>query len=118
MAKIKVCSGKKTLEYQICKTNVTESINETKETWLYELIKRSNPDGIDKVEEYIATLGERNMREEEQQNVAILMWKCLPEKAGFAQSLNSFLLDKMEAGDEVKFRIPTYIQDAINHLIQ
>ena len=114
---IKVSSGKKTLEYQICKDNVSAGINDTKSTWLYELIKRYNSNGIDKVEEYIATLGERNMSEEEQQNVALLMWKCLPGKAEFAQTLNTFLLDKIDAGGDVKFTVPTYIQDAINHLI-
>ena len=116
-AGIMVSSGKKTLEYQICKTNVTDSINDTKGTWLYELIKKGNSDGIDKVDDYMATLGGRNMTEEEQQNVALLMWKCLPGKAGFAQSLNSFLLDKMETGGDVKFKVPMYIQEAINHLI-
>ena len=116
-AGIMVSSGKKTLEYQICKTNVTDSINDTKGTWLYELIKKGNSDGIDKVDDYMATLGGRKMTEEEQQNVALLMWKCLPGKAGFAQSLNIFLLDKMETGGDVKFKVPMYIQEAINHLI-
>ena len=37
---IKVCSGKKTLEYQICKANVHIRKEETKETWFFELIKR------------------------------------------------------------------------------
>ena len=116
-ASIMVSSGKKTLEYQICKANVNESINGTKGTWLYELLKRDNSDGIDNVEAYMATLGNRNMTEDEQQNVALLMWKCLPGKAGFAQTLNSFLIDKIDAGDDVKFTVPTYIQEAINHLI-
>lgn len=116
-AGIKVCTGKKTLEYQICKANVSERMNETQETWLYELITRDNAEGIAKIEVYMTTLGERDMTEEEQQNVALLLWKCLPEKAGFAQNLNTFLLDKIEARDEVKFRVPVYIQDAINHLI-
>ena len=116
-AGIKVSSGKKTLEYQICEANVAAGINDTKGTWLYELIKRENPDGIDKVEEYMDTLGERNMTAEEQQNIALLMWKCLPGKAEFSQTLNSFLIDKRDAGDEVRFEVPTYIRDAINHLI-
>ncbi|MGP1379164.1 ATP-dependent nuclease [Porphyromonas gingivalis] len=114
---IKVCTGKKTLEYQICSANVFARRAEIQETWLYELIKRDNAEDIAKVEVYMITLGERDMTEEEQQNVALLLWKCLSGKAGFAQHLNSFLLDKIEAGDEVKFRVPVYIQDAINHLI-
>ena len=116
-ANIKICSGQKTLEYQICKANVYVSIETMKETWLYELVRQVNPEGIDKVDSYMVGLGDRNMSEEEQQNVALLMWKCLPRKAEFAQTLNSFLLDKKEEGGDVKFAIPPYIQNAITHLV-
>lgn len=116
-AGIKICSGKKTLEYQICRANVKGNKEATKETCLYELIKRENADGIGKVEAYIDSTGGQNLNDMEQQNVALLMWKCLPRKAGFAQTLNSFLLDKIGEGGDVKFTVPTYIQDAISHLV-
>ena len=116
-ANIKICSGQKTLEYQICKANIFTDKDITKRTWLYELIKQENPDGIDKVDSYMVGLGDRNMSEEEQQNVALLMWKCLPGKAEFAQVLNSFLLEKYEEGGDIKFTLPLYIQDAITHLV-
>lgn len=114
---IKICSGVKTLEYQICKANVFASQQTTKDTWLYELIRRENADGLRKVDEYITSIGEHEMSDVEQKNVALLLWKCLPGKAGFAQTLNAFLLDKIEAGANIKFTVPSYIQDAINHLI-
>ena len=114
---IKICSGKKTLEYQICKANVTANKGTTKETWLHELIQQVNTEGIEKVDSYMSGFGDRDMSDEEQQNVALLMWKCLPGKAEFAQRLNSFLLDKKEEGGDMKFTVPKYIQDAINHLI-
>lgn len=114
---IKICSGKKTLEYQICKANVYADKEMTKETWLYELIQQENPEGISKVDSYMSGLGHRDMSEVEQQNVALLMWKCLPSKAEFAQALNSFLLDKREIGGDIKFTLPSYIQDAITHLV-
>ena len=116
-AGIKICSGKKTLEYQICKANVTGNKDVIKANWLYELIKRENADYIGKVEAYIDSIGERDLNDMEQQNVALLMWKCLPGKAEFAQTLNSFLIDKIETGDDVKFTVPTYIQEAISHLV-
>ena len=116
-ANIKICTGQKTLEYQICKANIFTDKDITKGTWLYELIKQVNSDGIDKVDSYMVGLGNRNMNEEEQQNVALLMWKCLPEKAEFAQILNSFLLEKYEKGYDIKFTLPLYIQDAITHLV-
>jgi len=116
-AGIKICSGKKTLEYQICKANVTGNKDVIKANWLYELIKRENADDIGKVEAYIDSIGERDLNDMEQQNVALLMWKCLLGKAEFAQTLNSFLIDKIETGDDVKFTVPTYIQEAISHLV-
>ncbi len=116
-AGIKICSGNKTLEYQICKANVTGNKDVIKANWLYELIKRENADDIGKVEAYIDSIGERDLNDMEQQNVALLMWKCLPGKAEFAQTLNSFLIDKIETGDDVKFTVPTYIQEAISHLV-
>ena len=100
-AGIKICSGKKTLEYQICRANVTEDMATTKASWLYELIGQINSDGMTKVDDYMQSLGNRNMTDEEQQNVALLMWKCLPGKAGFAQTLNTYLIGKMEAGVDV-----------------
>ena len=45
---IKICSGKKTLEYQICKANVTANKGTTKGTWLHELIQQVNTEGIEK----------------------------------------------------------------------
>ena len=114
---IKICSGKKTLEYQICKANVSVDKEMTKETWLYELILQENPEGISKVDSYMSGLEHKDMSEVEQQNVALLMWKCLPSKAEFAQALNSFLLDKIEIGGDIKFTLPSYIQNAITHLV-
>ena len=76
-----------------------------------------NSGGIDYVDSYMAGIGDRDLTEDEQQNVALLMWKCLPGKAEFAQTLNSFLLEKKEEGVEIKFTLPRYIQDAITHLI-
>ncbi len=114
---IKICSGKKTLEYQICKANVHDNKEVTRETWLYELIRSFNPSGVEKVDAYLDSLEDRNMIEEEQQNVALLLWKCLPGKAEFAQTLNAFLLDKMNAKGGIRFSVPEYIQDAINHLV-
>lgn len=114
---IRICTGKKTLEYQICKANVFEEINVTQGTWLYELIQRENAVGINIVNAYLTTIGDGILNEEQQQNVALLLWKCLPGKAEFAQTLNAFLLDKMEVEKDIKFMVPIYIQDAINHLI-
>lgn len=114
---IKICSGAKTLEYQICKANVSEKQAEIKDTWLYELLKVENKEGVKKVEAYLDALGERELTDDEQIDVALLIWKCLPGKAEFAQNLSHYLIEKIEKEDTIKFTVPSYIQDAINHLV-
>ena len=114
---VKVFSGQKTLEYQICKANVTNLKSTTTNTWLYELIKGDCPDDISKVETYLETIENDILEDEQQQNVALLLWKCLPGKAGFAQRLDAFLSEKIQSETDVKFSVPQYIQNAINHLI-
>lgn len=114
---IKICSAMKTLEYQICLANVHDGKNSTKQTWLYEFIKSINDAGISLVEEYLKTITGETLTAEQQQNVAILLWKSLPGKAEFAQELNYFILDKLTNGKEKKFTVPQYITDAVTHLI-
>ena len=116
-ADIKICSGKKTLEYQICRANVSASLEETKGTWLFELLKREYPISVAEVEVFIDSLGNDNLNEDQQQDVSLLLWKCISSKAGFAQILNSFILDKLDENEVVKFKVPNYIQEAITHLV-
>ena len=114
---IKIASGVKTLEYQICKANVADDKEWTKSSWLWELVEAENKDGIKIVEDYITSIADETLTDVQQQNVALLLWKCIPGKAEFAQVLNNHLLDKLEAKEEVKFNVPEYICDAIKHLV-
>lgn len=63
------------------------------------------------------TIPEESLNTEEKQNIALLLWKCITEKAGFAQDFNAFLCDKLETEGNRKFTLPQYLQDAINHLL-
>lgn len=114
---VKVFSGGKTLEYQICRANVMDGKAATKGTWLYEFLKSSYEEQVKKVEAYMDTFEDDDLNEKQQQNVALLLWKCLPDKAGFAQELDAFLTEKLDTKENVKFKVPVYISNAINHLI-
>lgn len=114
---ILIASGKKTLEYQISEANVKGTKAETKKTWFYKYLETSNPDGILKVGNYMNTISGEALTVEQQQNITILLWKCIQGKASFAQNFNAFLCDKLDAGDEIEFTLPQYIQNAINHLL-
>ena len=113
---IKIASGEKTLEYQICKANVCQDVEKTKSTALYKYLTITNPDNISKVNAYIDTIKKDSLDNAEQMNTAILLWKCLPSKSEFAQNFSNYLEDNM--GDEgFCFNVPQYIIDAINHLV-
>lgn len=115
---IKISSGKKTLEYQICVANVHPDKDATTATWLYEFLQQHNKKGMDIVDSYISTIQGNNINDEEQQNIALLMWKCITSKADFAQELNSFLLNKLDKNKgKIEFTLPPYIKNAITHLV-
>ena len=114
---IKICSGVKTLEYQICLANIHQDKNQTRQTWLYEFVHSINEDGLNLVEEYMDSIAGEILTIEQQQNIAILLWKSLPGKAEFAQELNYFILEKLTSDCENKFTVPQYLVDAITHLI-
>lgn len=115
---ILIASGVKTLEYQICLANTFNNKESISKSWLYEFLKLLNNEKVALVDNYLNQLGPSNFGDNQKQNVAILLWKCIPSKAAFAQELNSFLLDKMENNVDVAFKIPPYIENAINHLVQ
>ena len=114
---IKICTGVKTLEYQICLANVSTHKDEITSNWLYQLVKEINEDGVAKVDTYLDSLGDRDLNEIEMQNTAILLWKCLSGKAEFAQTLGYFIYEKIEKKETVRFNVPSYIREAINFLI-
>lgn len=116
-AGIKVASGVKTLEYQICLANVFQTKTETKNSLLYDLIGKINSEGKDLVLAYIDTIAGENLNVEQKQNVAILFWKCLPGKAEFAQILANSIIDNLTMQARKSFKVPPYIEAAFNFLI-
>ncbi|MCK9159030.1 MAG: AAA family ATPase [Bacteroidaceae bacterium] len=112
---IKIASGQKTLEYQICKANVFEEKDKTKNTSLHQLLDTLNHDDIIKADAYVDTI-KGTMNDDEQMNAAILYWKCTQIKSEFAQKLTDFLEESLKK-KRVNFTVPLYIQDAINHLV-
>jgi putative ATP-dependent endonuclease of OLD family len=116
-ANIKIASGCKTLEYQICLANILSTKAETKNTLLYGLVNDINPDGLKKVSDYFDTITGENLSEEQKKNAAILLWKCLPRKADFAQELGNTILDNLIEKKPKTFKVPQYIEDAINFLV-
>lgn len=115
-AQILIASGLKTLEYQICLANVNTTKVEIPNNSLYKYIQQINADGIAVVDTYIETIASVNLSVDQQKNVALLMWKCLPSKSEFAQNLSIYLETELN-NHTLVFEVPQYIKDAVNHLV-
>ncbi len=113
---ILIKAGKKTLEFQIAKANVLNTKAETKQHEVYKYLSTINPNGIKLVDEYMDTIAGDILSETEQYNVALLVWKCMPNKSEFAQDFTYHLEEQLKI-NKCKFYVPSYIQDAINFLI-
>lgn len=111
---INIQTAYQTMEYDICRSNMQDTKTKCKENFLFKFIKDLCPDKIEKVEKYMHTL-EENLNEDQQDKVAILLWKSLPPKAEFAQKLALNLIEEIKKGP-VYFSIPNYIKEAFIHL--
>lgn len=117
---IMIASGTKTLEYQICYANVGTQKNNALDSTLCDFISEHNSKGFEFVKDYVDSLQDGYLSEENLQNIAILLWKCTGNKAGFSQLLNEYLVSKLDTKHEespLKFNVPDYIKNAINHLV-
>ena len=115
---IKICASLKTLEYEICLANVNNTWEDTKDGVLYKFMLTYCNDNLKMVSSYLNTYSGKVLREEEKQRIAIVMWKCIPNKGTFAQELSYYLDQKMlEEGVSLKFEVPQYIIEGFSHLV-
>lgn len=112
---ITVKTGVKTLEYQIALSNVFNTKKQTQESIFYKYL-RNDDVNLTNVEDYINTIESETLSVEEQRNIAILLWKCMPGKSDFAQQFACYL-DSLPKTEREKFIVPEYIKEAITFLI-
>lgn len=113
-----ICDGEKTLEYQICRANVADTKQSVIETSLFAYLKDINKDDVNKVRAYMDMVGDEGFTQDEQINIALLLWKCMPKKSEFAQDFILYLEDLKAEGKPVNFIVPAYIKSAIDFLTQ
>ena len=117
-ANIKICSGLKTLEYQLCRANVCSDKNAILETAIFKYLKDLDSSKIGEVEKYMKSIKSDKLSEDEQIETSILLWKCMPGKSDFAQGFIEHIEKIQEKEEEVNFTIPQYMIDAIDFLIE
>lgn len=115
---ILICDGDKTLEYQICRANVSNTKQSVTDSSLFSYLKELDEVKIDKVVTYMESLGDKLFTNEEQINIALLLWKSMPGKSEFAQDFIQYLDDLKAEEKQVNFTVPTYMKNAIEFLIQ
>lgn len=120
---VRLFSAFKTLEYEISLANIPANKNEYSENFLINYL--SHIDGGIKasvIDTYIRALPNESFTVEEQQKIAILLWKSLPSKAEFAQDFSIAIDAEMEKtspdSKKIKFNVPKYIVNAIKHVIK
>lgn len=116
--KIKICSGLKTLEYQLCRANVDYVKNTISETAIFKYLKKLDNHKIAEVEKYIKSIKSDKLSDDEQMEISLLLWKCMPGKSDFAQGFIEYIEEQQESEGAINFIIPQYMIDAIDFLIE
>ena len=112
---ILISSGKKTLEFQLAFANVLNTKAETKATDFFKYLEENMADNIRIVNAFIDTINGDIINEDNRYYIALLLWKCMPGKSLFAQDFAFYLENKLKMG-VCNFKVPSYIQKAINFL--
>lgn len=112
---IEIFESFKTLEYEIALHNVNNDRRKFKDNFLVKYIETIENDKINKIISYISTLPNDIMSDEQIRKVSILLWKCFPTKAEFAQDFSIHILENL-ADAKSTFKVPPYLLNALNHL--
>lgn len=105
--------GKKTFEYELCKANVCNTIEETVENSFFKFLQKISSEDMKRVKKHItSSFPSSNLSEDNKMDVALLMWKACPGKSEMAQAL-AYEVETLK-----DFVIPDYLREAINHLVE
>jgi putative ATP-dependent endonuclease of OLD family len=112
---IEIKIANKTLEYEICKVNISQNKKEIKDQFLFKYIESIDKDKTDKVLKYLETITGDELDEVEQDKISLLLWKCLSKKTDFAQGFSVNILKYLEEAKE-SFKVPNYIVEGLDFL--
>lgn len=105
--------GKKTFEYELCRANVCNTIEETVENSFFKFLQKISSEEMKRVLKHMTSaFPPGNLSEDNKMDIALLMWKACPGKSEMAQAL------AYEVETLTDFVIPDYLREAINHLVK
>ncbi len=111
---IKICKAYKTLEYELAHANIPNAKTRFKSNMLIEYLCESTEAKFVQIDDYLQSCDD-NLTDTEKKKVAILVWKLMPDKAGFAQGFATYLIENLTRA-KTDFCVPKYICDAFEHL--
>lgn len=111
---IMVAHSYQTLEYDVCLSNVAATQTACKANFFYQYLEKNYAAEFVHVTTYLSGLQE-TLATAEQEKLAILLWKCMPGKAAFAQDFSLHIISNLDDAKK-DFKVPGYIITAFNHL--
>ncbi|HAL83112.1 MAG TPA: ATP-dependent endonuclease [Mucilaginibacter sp.] len=115
-AKIAIKSACQTMEFDLCQNNIADTKTDCLKNFLFKYISKLFPTEIGHVNAYLQTLPEQ-LNQQQKDKIAILLWKCLPGKAVFAQDFSLHIVENL-VDAKLNFKVPAYIKAAFTHLKQ
>ena len=109
-------SACQTMEYDLCLNNVADTKTDCLNNFLYKYLLGNCSVEMAHVTTFLATLPE-NLNTNQKEQIAILLWKCMPGKAVFAQDFSIHIIENLTDA-KASFKVPSYIKAAFAHLIQ
>ena len=105
----------KTLEYELALANISNTKESIENNFLFKYINKIRSDKAEAILDYIDTVIDSELTEEQQRKVAILLWKSFPSKGTFSQNFSLYILKNLKRARK-EFVIPKYIRKSLKHL--
>jgi putative ATP-dependent endonuclease of OLD family len=112
---IKIFPAEKTLEYELSLANIPKTKESIETNFLFKYINKISSEKAVSILHYVDTIIDKELTEEQQRKVAILLWKSFPSKGTFSQNFSLYILKNLKRARK-EFVIPKYICNSLNHL--
>jgi putative ATP-dependent endonuclease of OLD family len=112
---ILVSAAYQTFEYDLSLNNIENTKSGCRNNFLFKYLEATQIESIKHVNTFIDSLADENLSDEQQEKIALLLWKCMPSKADFAQDFAIHITEHLTVA-QASFKVPAYIKKALVHL--
>jgi putative ATP-dependent endonuclease of OLD family len=109
-----ISAAYQTLEYDLCRSNVPDEKKDIQQNFLFRYLETNCFEQIVKVKPYLETFKD-TLEQPQKEKLALLLWKCMPSKASFAQDFALHITENLSDAKN-SLIVPAYISDAFKHL--